>query len=465
MFCITLAIWWISEDRHRCKNFPPRAPRLPILGNILNITSQLKIPALAMAKLAKIYGDVMYVKMGMNEAVVFSSHEAAKEIFNCDQANDRVVAGFVRDRNLNQNMAINWGNGEVWQVLRRFTIRTLRNFGFGKTASMDVVINEELIKFLEHFDEILKRSQNNNENLVITTQLNEFVRISKTGEDISTSFPFLRDWFPEWTGRNRQSKCIQKLCGFFREVVNEHRSSDSYATDPQSFLDAFLAKIDETPSDSMFNDEQLVYTMLDLFQAGADTSSNSLTFALLYLTLYPEKQAKVHEELDAVLSKDDLITAEMKSKLPYCTATLLETLRFCSIAPFVANREAVEDFKLRNYTIKKGTAIMINLQAMHYDEAVWGDPHVFRPERFLTENGRVDKAKAELMVSFGGGRRVCLGQSLAETTMLMYFTTFFRHFKLQRLNADEEKIAPSAVPDLGIVYSPRPFEAKVIRRK
>ncbi|CAL8116997.1 unnamed protein product [Orchesella dallaii] len=439
----------------------------------------------------------MYVKMGMNEAVVFSSHDAAKEIFNHDQANDRVVVGFVGDRNLHQNMAIIWGNGEIWQVLRRFTIRTLRDFGFGKSSSMDIVINEELTKFLGHFDQILKRSQNNNENVVITTELfdlsvinvlwrlvtgksyelenvrlnrllhlsHEFVRISKNGEDISTSFPFLRDWFPEWTGRNHQSKCIQKLSGFFREAVNEHRSNESYATDPQSFLDVFLAKIDENPNDSIYNDEQLVYTMLDLFQAGADTSSNSLTFALLYLTLHPDKQAKVHEELDAVLSADDLITAEMKSKLPYCTATLLETLRFSSIAPFVPNKVAVEDFKLRNYTIKKGTTIIINLQAMHFDEAVWGDPHVFRPERFLNENGQVDKAKAELMVVFGGGRRVCLGQSLAETTMLMYFTTFFRHFRLQRLDADEEKIAPSTVPILGLVYSPRPFEAKVIRRK
>jgi len=247
--------------------------------------------------------------------------------------------------------------------------------------------------------------------------------------------------------------------------VSEHRKSNSCAGDPQSFMDVFLAKIDEKQNDPIFNDEQLIYTLLDLFQAGGDTNSNALTFAHLYLIMHPHVQDRVHEELDAVISKGSVITAEMKLKLPYCMATILETLRYSSLVSLTPYREATQDIKFRNYIIKKGTAIMINIQAMHFDEAVWGDPQVFRPERFTrNEDGVtvIDKEKADLIMSFGGGRRICLGQNLAETTIFMYFTTMFRNFKFEKVCG---RLTPSIVPHLGLVYAPKPFEVKVMQRQ
>lgn len=41
-------------------------------------------------------------------------------------------------------------------------------------------------------------------------------------------------------------------------------------------------------------------TCLDLFMAGGESTANTLSFTLLYMTLYPEVQAKVHAELDSV---------------------------------------------------------------------------------------------------------------------------------------------------------------------
>ncbi|ODM94630.1 Farnesoate epoxidase, partial [Orchesella cincta] len=407
--CITAAIIWVLEDRQRCTYFPPGPQRLPFLGNFFNVAIKSNIPALAFAKLGKIYGDIMYLKLGTLDA------------------------------------AIIWGNGEIWQTLRRFTIRTLRDFGFGRSASMDVVINEELAKFLEHFSEKLNRTRNNT--MVITKELfdgsvlnvlwrlvtgksfelgderldyllqlsNDFLQASKNGADISLTFPFLRDWLPEWTGRNRQVMCIQKLCEFFRETLKEHRQNGTCASDPQSFVDIFLAKIDENQIASVFNGSQLSIPRIQ------DISNcNTLAFALLYMTLCPDKQEKVHEELNTVLPKDVVVTSSMKSK--NFTLQLL--------VPFPPNREAVEDFKLRE------------------------------PERFLTKNGVFDRAMADLVVGFGGGRRVCLGQNLAEATLLMYFTTVMRKFKFERIASGNKKLAPTLVPVLGVVYSPRPFEVK-----
>ena len=40
--------------------------------------------------------------------------------------------------------------GEAWKVQRRFTLRNLRNVGFAKQDSMEVVIQEELKELLEN---------------------------------------------------------------------------------------------------------------------------------------------------------------------------------------------------------------------------------------------------------------------------------------------------------------------------
>ncbi|CAL8117112.1 unnamed protein product [Orchesella dallaii] len=495
IFFITLVIWWGLQDGRRCRLFPPGPPRIPFLGSILSIAFKSNVPAIALAKLAKIYGDVMYIKMGMLDGVIFSSHQAAKEIFNEERANDRVVSGFVSTRNLNKNVGLVWSNREVWQTLRRFTIRTLRDFGFGKTSSMDVVINEEISKFLAHFKKILARSETNT--FIMTKELfemtttnvlwrlvtgisydlddsrmenvirlsNEFLLSATNGGDISITFPFLRDWFPEWTERNRQTKCSTDLRDFVQKLVKEHRNSHFDTSNPQSFIDVFLAKIDLNQNDLIFN-EQLIYTLLDLFQAGSDTNSNTLAFLLLYLVMHPHVQDKVHKEIDAVIPKGSDVTAELKSRVPYCTATMLETFRYASLVSLTPYREAVQDFQFRNYVIKKGTAIMINIQGMHFDEEVWGDPQVFRPERFLikTEAGfnTIDKEKANLVMAFGGGRRVCLGQNLSETTVLMYFIAMLRNFRFELVHGG---VTPSLLPHLGLVYAPKPFEVKVIQRE
>lgn len=42
-------------------------------------------------------------------------------------------------------------------------------------------------------------------------------------------------------------------------------------------------------------------TLLDLFVAGAETTSTTLTYFFLYMALFPEKQEKLQKEIDAVV--------------------------------------------------------------------------------------------------------------------------------------------------------------------
>lgn len=51
----------------------------------------------------------------------------------------------------------------------------------------------------------------------------------------------------------------------------------------------------------MYEEEQMMGIIIDVFIAGAETTSYTLGFALLYMMDNPDVQAKVQMELDQVL--------------------------------------------------------------------------------------------------------------------------------------------------------------------
>ena len=51
---------------------------------------------------------------------------------------------------------------------------------------------------------------------------------------------------------------------------------------------------------------------MDLFIAGTDTTSATLSWATLFMILHPDIQRKVQVELDSVLGKRDASLSDMK---------------------------------------------------------------------------------------------------------------------------------------------------------
>lgn len=59
------------------------------------------------------------------------------------------------------------------------------------------------------------------------------------------------------------------------------------------------------------------------------------------------------------------------------------------------------------------------------------------------------------------GKRMCFGQSLAETTLFIYLITVLKVFKFEKAPGKPE---PSIVAKVGLTYSPQPFWAKITLR-
>lgn len=50
----------------------------------------------------------------------------------------------------------------------------------------------------------------------------------------------------------------------------------------------------------------------------------------------------------------------------------------------------------------QNTMVVTNLWSMHHDTDLWGDPEVFRPERFLDTRGILKKK--DITMPFGAGK-------------------------------------------------------------
>lgn len=84
-------------------------------------------------------------------------------------------------------------------------------------------------------------------------------------------------------------------------------------------------------------------------------------------------------------------------------AVIHEIQRYFNIVPLTGPRRVVRDTELEGYTIPKNTIVLISLYSVHMDPKIWGDPQEFRPERFITPDGKLNEALVDRMMPFGLG--------------------------------------------------------------
>jgi cytochrome P450 len=74
----------------------------------------------------------------------------------------------------------------------------------------------------------------------------------------------------------------------------------------------------------------------------------------------------------------------------------------------MVSRRLLEPFKLRGFELPAGIGVMPAIAKVHHDPAIYPEPHVFRPERFLER-----KFTPFEYIPFGGGARRCVGAAFA----------------------------------------------------
>lgn len=188
--------------------------------------------------------------------------------------------------------------------------------------------------------------------------------------------------------------------------------------------------------DGVFTDQQLIEEIDTIFVGGTDTTTVTISSALIMLAIYPEYQDKVVAELHEVFDNPDApITYEDISKLTYMEMVIKESLRhfpvrtllcigllLCTslivyshllqVGPFIA-RECTEDLEFRGGVIPKDAIVVLNIAKMHKDPKYWGEQaDSFYPDHFLPEN--FSKMHPYTFLAFSGGPRNCIGKIVSD---------------------------------------------------
>ncbi|XP_063236595.1 methyl farnesoate epoxidase-like [Bacillus rossius redtenbacheri] len=317
--------------------------------------------------------------------------------------------------------------------------------------------------------------------------------------------PWLRHFLPGLTGYSLLLQLNAELSRVLTDIIDAHKLTYNQ-DETRDLIDAFIGEMrknGDTPS--TFTEDQLLMVCVDLFIAGSQTTSSQLGFALQQILLRPEVQARVHAELDGVLGADEaprlehqdrcalvlvlvrvlvrvfvrvlvrvLLRPEVQARvhaeldgvlgadeaprlehqdrLPYTCAVLLEVQRMYPVVPVSGPRRVLKDTKLLNYDIPKDTTVLLNLWPVHMDEGHWGDPRSFRPERFLDRSGAV--AADSWLLTFGLGKRRCLGEALARSCLFTFFAGILQRYQLLRAPGQQ---LPRDEPRPGLTMSPQPY--------
>uniref|UniRef100_A0A7E4VKP2 Unspecific monooxygenase n=1 Tax=Panagrellus redivivus TaxID=6233 RepID=A0A7E4VKP2_PANRE len=221
------------------------------------------------------------------------------------------------------------------------------------------------------------------------------------------------------------------IMDYFKEKVAEKRATVDFdnGAPAEDFVEAYLRKQKSLESEEghTFDDEQLYGTMWDLWSAGQETTSNTVNWCIAYLINHPEIQEKLQTELSAILSPDQLVTSDHRSRTPYVNAVVAETQRMANILPTNVTHKTTKATVIHGYKIPAGQPIVSHISSMLYDERYFPEPHTFKPERFIDENGAFKSHPA--LLPFGIGKRACLGEALAKMELFLIVANLFNRYK------------------------------------
>lgn len=179
----------------------------------------------------------------------------------------------------------------------------------------------------------------------------------------------------------------------------------------------------------------------------------------LAILAYPETQARAHAELDAVVGRTRLPTFADYPHLPYVRAMVKEILRWRPVGPLAVPHRLVEDDWYNGMFIPKGTICIPDIWHMNRDPEVYGENAAhFDPTRHLDTSGEVatgaSGAKDDGHVSYGFGRRVCLGRHMADNLLFINIAVLLWATKIGRKKDESGQLVPldvDGIVDEGLV--------------
>ncbi|XP_077234638.1 putative (S)-N-methylcoclaurine 3'-hydroxylase isozyme 2 [Tasmannia lanceolata] len=479
LLLFTSFLWFVL--RKPSANLPPGPRPWPIVGNLLQLGRNTHAE---LANLARTYGPLLSLRLGTQLAVVASSPAAAAEIL---KTHDRVLsARYVPQTFRNK---IYTGNSLAWALECDDHWKELRavchtELFTTKTLDRQAQMREEKVS------EMVKSLLENQQGKAVNIAELAF----KTVFDILGNAIFSRDVYnladkegnfgglKDNISRMMELGIAPNLSDFYPilaglDVQGLYREALAFDKKIYDVWDGLIRERKETPHDSKhdfldmllsagFSDPQLKALFLDMFVAGAETSTSTIEWTVSELIKNPQVMRRVKDELELVVSKqingENTVRDSHLVHLSYLQAGIKETHRLHPPVPLLLPRVALDGCEVMNYKIPKGCRVFVNVWAIGRDSETWKEPLKFSPERFLESNIDYRRNNFEF-TPFGAGRRICPGLPLASRVVQLIVASLIHNFEWSLPNGEEpselsmdEKFGLTLVREQPLLLIPKP---------
>ncbi|KAH8091810.1 cytochrome P450 [Cristinia sonorae] len=492
-----LAVFFIRSHTQQVKGKPlPRPKGYPILGNATQLG---EMPWLQMEKWSKEFGPIFQLNLAGQSAVVLNNYRVAAELLD-------KRSGIYSDRpRMIMTSEILCGNhffpflryGDTWRRFRKaahegLTPRAVESYTRFQERETPMLL-EALAKEPQAWSGHLNRhvlvplttmhpavasstlglcyafpSIESYDDSVVTGMMNFIHRLeqaAKPGAFLVEMFPVMNHvptWLAGW--KRFGNACHAHDTEMFTKLYEEARLRSESGQSGACVSSLLFEKSD-------IDNKTAAWLAGTLFGAGSATTAAVHQVFVLAMVLHPHAMRKAQAEIDAVVGRNRLPNAGDRDKLTYTRALMREIIRWRSIGPLGVPHYLMEDDVFEGYHIPKNSIVFFNQWAMNNDREVYGDPEIFRPERFLDENEEREvippNTHGEGHTLFGYGRRRCPGFAVANNTILLNIATILWAFNIEKGRDAEGNLVtpnPDDQIDEGLVVLPVPFPASFVIR-
>lgn len=414
---------------------PPSPRGLPVLG----LTLAIRKDALGtLRRVAREYGDIVRLNIGFQDRI-FLNHpdyiERALVIqqakFHKSELTKRIVEGL-----LGQGLLIS--EGDFWRRQRRLAQPAFHRARINEYATAMTEIARRHIHDWRHGEQRDLAGEMMALTLEVAVRTLFGTALPEEANQVGHSMTFLMRYqlsrqrspfrIPEtWpTPRNKRAQRERDfLDSLVYRIIQKRQSQPQNPNHRNDLLSLLMSAMDE--DGTQMTPKQLRDETMTLFLAGHETTAQMLAWTWYLLAENPNAEARLHEELRAVLNGRSPEPSDF-AKLPYLYALMHEVLRLYPPA-YITARTSIEPTQIAGYDFPPGSTMLMSQWVMHRDPRFYDDPDTFRPERWL--EGLADRLPAGAYFPFGDGPRRCIGQGFAMLEATIVIATLAQRFQFR----------------------------------
>ncbi|MDJ0755235.1 MAG: cytochrome P450 [Ardenticatenaceae bacterium] len=432
-----MCAFFISERLRRISR-PPGPQGNVLLGNLLPIQRD---PLGFLLNSADEFGDTQYYQVGFWTVYRFTRPEHIQHILQDNHRNyDKSTIDYDILRRISGRGLIS-NQGESWLRQRRLMQPLFHRKRIAALSDLMVESTENVRRRWEQAaasGSVVDVSEDMTElTLDIVSRALFTFDIGQEGQEFSRSFSYVNSFFGSldtvfaiapWMPTpkiRRYHREMAKINQMIFAIIDQRRLRPQEG-DRVDLLTLLLEARDEESGEGM-SDQQIRDEVITLLIAGHETTANLMAWTWLLLAQNPAARAQLEEEVDRVLNgrlpgMDDI------PNLPVAERILKEALRLYPPAWFIS-RNAIGDDEIGGYSIPAGSLVSASVFLAHRHPEFWPDPLKFDPDRFLPEREKNRPRYAYL--PFGGGPRLCIGNTFAMVEATLILTTLVQRLRLE----------------------------------